>query len=485
MVGDKKLNRKLNVLLVSNPKVDVGFGRAMKIPSLGLASLAANVDREICDVAVLDLVVCGSRPQEYLRRTIAKLEPDVVGLSSMTFQYTDTLALAETVKQQRPEAMTVLGGYHATTACDEVLADQRAMAVVDVLLRNEGEVAFAALVRALHDGDDWRGLANLAFLRDTTPVVNDSAPILDLSGIRIADRGARLVTRGFHLFGCPADAIETSRGCTQDCDFCSIRRMYGPSYRKYALERILDDMRDARAHGARALFVCDDNVALDGRRYRELCEAIVAEKLQTMFFVQASVQGLYRTDGLIEAMHRSGVRCTFLGIENVSQENLTFLDKHRQFEHDHVAQVVRELRARRIVTIGGFIIGNPEDSEESIRANYEYAKKLGIDVALFFILTPFPGTPIRERLMSMGMVTNPYGYDAYTCFSACVKTNHLSSEELFDLREQLGYRYPLDSGSAWRLIWQAPKSFLLKTFFSELRRSPAEIYGYIREAFSR
>ena len=70
--------------------------------------------------------------------------------------------------------------------------------------------------------------------------------------------------------------VETSRGCTYDCSFCSIIEMRGRNFYRFPISRVLADIVDARARGARCIFFVDDNITLDMPRFEELCRAIVA-----------------------------------------------------------------------------------------------------------------------------------------------------------------------------------------------------------------
>jgi len=73
----------------------------------------------------------------------------------------------------------------------------------------------------------------------------------------------------------PADVIETSRGCLHLCNFCSIREMYGQSFRLFPLERVLADIEDAYRRGARHIFCTDDNITLDMERFEQLMDGII------------------------------------------------------------------------------------------------------------------------------------------------------------------------------------------------------------------
>jgi tRNA A37 methylthiotransferase MiaB len=73
-----------------------------------------------------------------------------------------------------------------------------------------------------------------------------------------------------------------SRGCTYDCSFCSIITMRGRNCYTYSFERVLEDIRNARPHGARTIFLVGDNIALNVRRFEALCHAIIAAGLNTL-----------------------------------------------------------------------------------------------------------------------------------------------------------------------------------------------------------
>ena len=108
----------------------------------------------------------------------------------------------------------------------------------------------------------------------------------------LPDRSAR-VLRGYTLLGRPVDVVETSRGCTFDCSFCSIIEMRGRNFHVYPIERVLDDIRDAVRHGARAVFFVDDNITLDVRRFEAICGAIVEAGLNDVdYIVQATTASI-------------------------------------------------------------------------------------------------------------------------------------------------------------------------------------------------
>jgi len=430
-----------------------------RIPNLGLCSLAANADRELCEIKIADLIAAGKNYKKFFLNLLKDYSPDIVGFSSMAFQYAGTLGLAKLAKEFNPKITTLLGGYYATVDSQSVL-ESGDMKYFDFIFRGEGEISFNEFVRAYYHETGFENVQGISFISDNKIINNPSACLANLEELKLPDRSARLLTKGFNCFGFKSDAIETSRGCVYDCNFCSIQNMYGKSYRKFKIERLLDDIRDAKKYGARSLMMTDDNISLDGKRFKQICEAITDAKLNDIkYLTQASVDGIRRTPGLAKAMAESGMNWVFLGIESSDDTALDYLNKSQQLKSSDTVEVVKELKAYGIIVIGGFIFGYPDDNEETLRANFEYAKKIGVDIPTFNILTPYPNTKVRAELLQQNLITNKFDYSKYDCWEVNIKTNHLSTEDIYRIRNELEARFPIESGALWRMARRYPWYF--------------------------
>ena len=118
------------------------------------------------------------------------------------------------------------------------------------------------------------------------------------------------VLGGYTLLGRQVDVIETSRGCTFDCSFCSIIEMRGRNFHTYSFERVLADIRDARDRGAQSLFIVDDNITLNVRRFEALCQAIIDTGLNDLeYSVQATTSAVANHgERLAQLMRKAGFR---------------------------------------------------------------------------------------------------------------------------------------------------------------------------------
>jgi anaerobic magnesium-protoporphyrin IX monomethyl ester cyclase len=255
-----------------------------------------------------------------------------------------------------------------------------------------------------------------------------------------------------------ADVIETSRGCLHLCNFCSIREMYGRSFRVFPLDRVLADIEDAYSRGARHIFCTDDNITLDMDRFEQLCEGVIRLKLKNlMFTTQASPIGFAHRPDIAKKMVEAGFVSIFLGIENGSTKNLKTM--HKPNTLDTIQRGVEALQKANIIVIAGIINGLPDDDPESIRENYQFIKKMGITSVMDQIMTPYPKTPLRDEMIeadgSHRQLSDFRWYDGY--FSN-VRTSQLSPEELNFVRwkirrEVIGmWRATPETGSSSRAI---------------------------------
>jgi len=129
------------------------------------------------------------------------------------------------------------------------------------------------------------------------------------------------------MLGRQVDIVETSRGCTFDCSFCSIVEMRGQNFHTYSIDRVIADIRDAQAHGARMIFLVDDNITLNVPRMEALCQAIIDAGLNSIDYTVQAMTSAMANHGehLAPLMRKAGFRYVFLGIENILEKDLEFL----------------------------------------------------------------------------------------------------------------------------------------------------------------
>jgi radical SAM superfamily enzyme YgiQ (UPF0313 family) len=426
----------MDVLLLSMPDSFEHMPTvAVRIPNGALTSLAGNVDPHH-KIAVADLILVQRSVRATVERLARELHPDVVGLSVMTFQRKTAMRIIELVRALCPQVRIVVGGYDPSLASAAYLEDA---AGVDFIVRGEGDVTFRELLRAIERGGGFETIRGLTWRDRGQWRENPSRPVHSLDGdeIRLPNRGARVLD-GYTMVGRKIDVIETSRGCTFDCSFCSIIEMRGRNFHTYSFERVLADIRDAKAHGATAIFIVDDNITLNIRRFEALCHAIIDAGLNDIVYTVQAMTSAIADHGetLAPLMRKAGFRYVFLGIENILEDNLDFLAasaKNRMRENGRrirnaSMRAIEAIRKNNMYVVGGLIVGNPDDTRESIRANLEFARRY-VDWPYIQHPTPYPGTPMTKDFRDRNLIKID-ALEQYDGTTAVVATEHLPPEEI-------------------------------------------------------
>jgi radical SAM superfamily enzyme YgiQ (UPF0313 family) len=273
------------------------------------------------------------------------------------------------------------------------------------------------------------------------------------------------------MLGRAVDVVETSRGCTFDCSFCSIVEMRGRNFFPFPVERVLADVADARARGARVVFLVDDNIMLDVRRFAALCRAIVDAGLNDVRFVVQAMTSSIANHGedLVPLMREANFRYVFLGIENVVEEDLTFLrarakNRERQSGQNASVRAADLVRRHGMYVVGGLIVGNPADTARSIEANLAFARR-HVDWPYIQHPTPYPGTPLSRDLRERGLVAHDR-VEEYDGTTAVVTNEAMTAEDVEYQR------------------WRAERWMKVRHMPWALRDNPLFVLRHAREMFA-
>jgi len=449
----------MNILLLSMPDSFEHMPTVgIRMPNGALSSLAGNLDRHH-RVAVADLILAQRDVRATVEQLVREWQPDLVGLSVMTFQRKTAFRIIQLVRALRPGVRCVVGGYDPSLA-PEAYTDP--LDGVDFIVRGEGELTFRALVRAVERGHGFEDVAGLSYRADDGFLHNADRLVhgLEDGEVRLPNRDVR-VLEGYTFLGRPIDVVETSRGCTFDCSFCSIIEMRGRNFHTYAFDRVLTDIRDARDHGARIIFLVDDNITLNVQRFEALCRAIIDARLDHLrYLVQAMTSAIANQGAtLAPLMRRAGFRYVFLGIENILDDDLRFLRARAKNTlrangrtDNATITAIEHLHRNGMYVVGGLIVGNPDDTRESIEANLAFAQRW-VDYPYIQHPTPYPGTPMTKDFRDRGLIINERLED-YDGTTAVVRSEHLDADEIEFLR------------------WRAERWIKVRHMGAALRHSP-------------
>jgi anaerobic magnesium-protoporphyrin IX monomethyl ester cyclase len=385
------------------PPLIPGYQPKYSLQPLGVLSIAALLEREGFDVAVLDADIAGLTLAETTRR-ILDTSPDLVGLSLMTPQLHAALGVAARLKRARPSLPIVLGGAHV----DATKADVFEMSdCVDFAIHGEGEWALLDCCRALDQGgglDAVRALPNVICRDGDAVTVNpprpflralDSLPPVDY---RLVDvERYRLPT----IAGRFAISMMLSRGCPFRCTFCDAPQVMGKKLRTFSIPRIIEDLRTyQRRHGATHVVFKDSTFTANPAWAGELCEAILDAGLAIRW--RCNTRADLVPAPLLALMARAGCEIINFGVESGDPEILRTLRK--EVDLDAVADAFLRCRRLGIRTYATLLVGSPGETDASMRRTLAFAKRIRPSLCNFHVATAYPGTPMYEQALAVSEV---------------------------------------------------------------------------------
>jgi radical SAM superfamily enzyme YgiQ (UPF0313 family) len=200
-------------------------------------------------------------------------------------------------------------------------------------------------------------------------------------------------------------AVQFSRGCPFDCEFCDIIIMNGRVPRTKTPEQLITELEGLRDRGWRDMvFIVDDNFIGDKKRTKALLKALVAwrERVRPeMGFLTEASMNLADDPELCELMVRAGFKKVFVGIETPVLESLQECHKLQNRSRDLV-ESVRILQRAGLEVMGGFIVGFDNDQQDVFKRQFDFIQKTGVVTAMVGLLQALPRTQLYQRLLKEG-----------------------------------------------------------------------------------
>ena len=355
---------------------------------VALTAVAAGIPDQ--EVEIVDLRL---EEENALPKAIARFRPDVVGTTSMTTDAYQAKAVLRTAKTMLPDVLTVIGGHHPTMSPQEFHEPY-----VDVIVKGEGELAFAELLEGWQTAGR-RGFGEVLGLEfqqvpgqwTSTPKRTQQRSLDSLPAPR-RDLIAKYRGGYFFTVARPMASIFTSRGCSFDCNFCAIWEFYDRRTRYLSAEAIADRMA---ACDEPYIFLLDDNFLTDQKRLRRLVEVLRERKLGKHWMTQGRTDFIAQHPELIADLASVGMMCVLSGFESNDDDALAALQKSNTVEANRKAAKI--LADNGVQSTGIFMV-RPDFERDDFDTLFEYVNELEIAIPILTIWTPLPGTQLEKKL---------------------------------------------------------------------------------------
>jgi len=459
------------VLFVEPPK-DYWFVMGEYLPPpYGILQLAAYLESKLKDLEI-HVVDCQAMSLDWggLEKRVESFNPDIVASSGFaSCNVYVTARTMEMAKKLNPDVLTVTGGQHFTSMTQESL---EAYPEIDVIVKGEGEETLVELVKAGGKKSDFSRIKGISFRHRTGIRHNPSRPLIENLD-ELPFPGYHFVEDYVHKYHFTMMAgskarygmVEASRGCPHRCVFCSQWKHWQGTWRHKSTKRVAEEMEFLyRNYGSRLLWLTDDNFGLD-KRMNELCDELIKRRFSddVTCFMQARCDDVVRNPSLLAKMSKAGINWLLLGVESHSKSTLDSF--HKGTKPEDAISAVKLLKQNGIFSQATCIIGERGDSVESMADLKEFVNRLDPDIAIFMILTPFPGTELYEEAKSKGWIEDQ-NWANYDMVHAIMPTETLTREQV---QRELSNCYRSFYGSWYRR---------LQSVFSE-NKTKRRVYRYM------
>ncbi|MDO8282439.1 MAG: radical SAM protein [Thermodesulfovibrionia bacterium] len=364
-------------------------------------------------------------------KRIREEKPDVIGTTAFTAEIVEALNLLKFSKEIDPNIITVIGNVHPTFCYDEIFKDHHSC--VDYIVRGEGEETMVELLDALNSNGDLSKVRGVVYMDKGKVVVNDSRPYIhDLDSLPMA---WDLVDWPIYKYKAMENSImaivSSSRGCNQQCSFCSQQLFWQRNWRGRSAENFVAELEHLRdTYGVNVVMLADETPTLSRTRWEKILDLLIERKVGVKLLLETRVDDIIRDEDIMWKYRDALVDHIYLGVESTSQEALDKFKKNIKVEESKRALDL--INSYDIVTETSFVLGMPGDTVESIRETVELAKFYNPDLAFFLAIAPWPYSEIYPELKDF-VVTNDYS--KYNLVEPVVKPKNMTIDEL---RDELG-----------------------------------------------
>ena len=409
MSGVRAASEELNAVGLTMP----GFVERSKViaslPSLSLLTLAGLTPdafeisyHEVADLRLLD-------------------EPpacDVAAIASYSAQIRDAYALSD--RYRALGVRTVLGGLHVTARPAEAAEH------ADAIVVGEGELGWPELVADLASGSlkPMYSAGGREFSLADAPM-----PRFDLLDV---ERYNRLT-------------VQTQRGCPWRCEFCAASIRLTQLYKVKPVPKVIAEIRAIKRVWPKPFIeFADDNTFVHRRHGKELLRAVAEEGIRWFTETDVSVAD---DPELLELMREAGCAEVLIGLESPTAVGIDGVELRRNWKaarFDRYFDAIERVQAHGIAVNGCFVLGLDGDGPDVFDAVEEFVHASGQFDVQITVLTPFPGTPLYDRLLDEGRLLEPTAWERCTMFDVNFRPKGMSPETLQRELVELGRRLYTD-----------------------------------------
>ncbi|MBN1477436.1 radical SAM protein [Candidatus Sumerlaeota bacterium] len=369
------------------------------------------------------------------------MDVDLVCITALTNEAPHAYFLADEFR--RRGVTVIMGGVHVSACPDEALEH------CDAIVIHEAEGIWEGILDDVERGELKRTYKNSTYV-SLNGLPNPRRDLLD-----------------HRMYSCPNSLIAT-RGCPFKCNYCTVTSFFGNTFRVRPPDEVLAELHSMRPG---RVFFMDDNLIGNLAYAKELLE--VLRGCGRRWGSQASIN-LAQDQKLLEAYHAAGGDWVFIGFETLSEANLRASKKTFNLKGEY-EDAIKRIHDAGISIYGSFIFGFDDDEPGVFADTLEFIMKNRIDMAMYHILTPYPGTELRDIMLEEGRVID-FDWIHYNNCEVVIQPRRMTVEQLQEGYHWMHRQTYSMRGICRRVLGRSPLTLPERFFANLVGRRKAKAY---------
>ena len=342
-----------------------------------------------------------------IRSTILDFKPDVIGITTKSQNFKSVCIVAKIVKEINKDITVIVGGPHPSMSGTDIFK----YAEFDVSVIGEGEDVIIALLNTIAACENFHDIRGIIYRENGKTV--ETAPreyIKDLDSLCFPHESAPEVLKDYDQY--PRTAFRnlfTIRGCPYNCLFCGSYKIWSRKSRFRSPENVVREIKLLQKMGLRLVHFDDDTFGVSKKHIYDLCKAIREYCPGLKWSSEIHVKLV--DEQTISIMKASGCYSIHIGVESGNNEILKQMRKNSTIEEALAACEI--IYKHRIELKAFFIVGFPQETEETLSDTVAAMKKVKCNLLTYSIFTPFPGTDSFELCKEYGLIDDSYDVSLY------------------------------------------------------------------------
>ncbi len=339
--------------------------------------------------------------------TISEYHPTVVGISAKSQNLESALIVARLVKQINKQTVVIMGGPHPSMVGVDLLNYPE----IDISVIGEGEITITELLNAIEDQNKLDDIQGIIYRRNGQVIKNPQRELItNLDSLCFPHEYAPEILKDYNKYPITAfKSIFTIRGCPYNCFFCGSRNIWSRKVRFRSPENVVKEIKSLQKIGLKFIHFEDDTFGVNTKHINDLCNALKQHCPGLKWRCEIPIQLVNEQN--ISLMKSAGCSTIQVGIESGNNEILSIIRKNIKIEE--ALDACKLINKQGIELDVFFIVGFPQDTENTLRDTINVMKKIKCTFIVYSIFTPYPGTEAFELCKEKGLIGDDYNVSLY------------------------------------------------------------------------